>query len=189
MHIVQEPEFSRKNGRVRFLVSSCWSCMPSFRKILGAVLQEYWWPTTNYGRTIQTLTSTVVENCNVLKDLLNVSDLLRPQWPPSTSLIRWINRVYLSVVSKYAISSQSGAPRSKKWPYTSFLAMRIIQKGIFEIVEWSSMVHTMATSSRPLSSIKICNIKSNQWIKLKKMAKNLIFCSFLHNLCTLCILN
>ena len=29
--------------------------------------------------TIRGLTSTDVENCNVLKDLLNVSDLLRPQ--------------------------------------------------------------------------------------------------------------
>ena len=43
------------------------------------------------------------------------------------------------VLSKYAISSRSNRPNSRKWPKTSFLAFWIIQKWIFVIFEWSFM--------------------------------------------------
>ena len=41
--IINEPDFSRTNGRVSFLVLSCWSCMPSFGKILRAVFEKKCW--------------------------------------------------------------------------------------------------------------------------------------------------
>ena len=90
-------------------------------------------------------------------------------------LIWWPNDAHHLVLSKYAISSQSDARNSRKWPKTSFLAIWIIQKGIFVIFEWSPMGDTMANSCTPFSSIKICNIKSVRCTKLKKMAENLIF--------------
>ena len=53
-----------------------------------------------------------------------------PAW-----LIRCPTHAYHLVLSEYAISSQSDAPASRKWPKTSFLAIWIIQKGIFLIFE------------------------------------------------------
>ena len=38
-------------------------------------------------------------------------------------------------------------------------------------------------------TIIICDIESIQATKVKKMTKNIYFCSFLHNLCTLCTPN
>ena len=43
------------------------------------------------------------------------------------------------ILSQYAISSRSNRPNSRRWPKTSFLAFRIIQKCIFVIFEWSFM--------------------------------------------------
>ena len=105
-----------------------------------------------------------------------------------TQVITWTNHGDYSVLSEYEVSTQSNAQKSRKWPETSFLAIWIIQKGIFEVFEWSIMTDTMAKWCRPFSSIIICNIKSNQWTKLEKITKNLIFCSFLHNLHKLCII-
>ena len=110
--------------------------------------------------TIRGLTSTVVENCNVLKDLLNVSDLLRPQWPPSISLIWWIDRVHLLFVSKHAISSQSGAPKSRKWPNTLFLAIWIIQKAFLWFLNDPAWVVWRRNRARHLVLTKYANIKS-----------------------------
>ena len=90
-------------------------------------------------------------------------------------VIWWPNDAHRLVLSKYAISSQSDAPNSGKWPKNSFLAIWITQKGIFGIFEWSSMADTMAKLCKPFSSIEICNIKSIRCTKFKKMAKNLIF--------------
>ena len=92
-----------------------------------------------------------------------------------TRVITWTNHVDYLVLSEFAVSSQSDATNSRKWPKTSFLAIWIIQKGIFVLFEWSIMTGTMAKSCRPFSSIKICNINSIRWTKLKKMTKNLIF--------------
>ena len=76
------------------------------------------------------------------------------------------------VLSQYAISSRSNRPNSRKWPKTSFLAFWIIQKCILLLFEWSRISDTMAKSFRPLSLIKICNIKLTRWTKLKKMANS-----------------
>ena len=65
--IINEREFFRTNGRVRFFPLSCWSFMPSFVKILRPVFRESCSQTnqpTNQ-RTLPGLTSTDVENCNV----------------------------------------------------------------------------------------------------------------------------
>ena len=53
-----------------------------------------------------------------------------PAW-----VIGWQNHAHHLVLSKYAISNQYDAPNSKKWPKTLFLAIWIIQKGIFVIFE------------------------------------------------------
>ena len=49
-----------------------------------------------------------------------------PAW-----VIRWSNRVHHLVVSIYTISSQFDAPKSRKWSKFLFLAVGIIQIGIF----------------------------------------------------------
>ena len=103
--------------------------------------------------------------------------------------IRKPNRAYHLVLSKYAMSSQSDDPNWRNWLKISFLAILIVQKGIFPIFEWSRTIDKIAKLCRPFSYIIIYNIESNQWTKLKKVARNLIFGSFLHNLCTLCIPN
>ena len=103
--------------------------------------------------------------------------------------IRKPNRAYHLVLSKYAMSSQSDDPNWRNWLKISFLAILIVQKDIFPIFEWSRTIDKIAKSCRPFSFIIIYNIESNQWTKLKKVARNLIFGSFLHNLCTLCIPN
>ena len=43
------------------------------------------------------------------------------------------------VPSKYAISSRTNRPNSRKWPKTSFLALWLIQKCFLETFEWSFM--------------------------------------------------
>ena len=82
------------------------------------------------------------------------------------------NRKHHVVLSKYAIPSRFDFPNSKKQPKTLFLAIWIIQKGIFLIFEWSSMSDTWSKSCTPLSSIKICNIEMIRCYKLKKTAEN-----------------
>ena len=57
-------------------------------------------------------------------------------------------------------SSQTVQSNPRKWPKNSFLAIWIIQKGIFLIFEWSSIGCMIAKSCTPSSSIKICNIES-----------------------------
>ena len=89
-----------------------------------------------------------------------------------TLVILWPKHENHLVLLKYAILSQSDAPNSKKWPKTSFLALWIIQKGIFVIFEWSSMEDMTTHVSRSFSIIKICNLKSIRCTKLKKMAEN-----------------
>ena len=59
-----------------------------------------------------------------------------------------------------------------KWPKTSFLAIWIIQKGIFLNIEWSSMSCTMPKSCTPFTSHQVCNYKSIRCSKLEKIAKN-----------------
>ena len=73
-------------------------------------------------------------------------------WQPNCQhhLVKW----------KYAISSRSDERNSRKWPKTSFLAVWIIQKGIFLIFEWSSMGDRRAHLSRSFSIIIIWNLKS-----------------------------
>ena len=75
-------------------------------------------------------------------------------------------------LSKWAISSGSNRPKSRKRPKTCFLALWIIQKCIFVTFEWSNMSHISAKLSRPFSVIKICNIKLIWRTKLDKMADN-----------------
>ena len=58
-----------------------------------------------------------------------------------------------------------------------FLALWIIQKCISVIFEWSSWPDYVALCWKTFSTITMCNIKSIQHTKLKKMAKN-IFGSF-----------
>ena len=43
------------------------------------------------------------------------------------------------VPSKYAISSRSNRPNTRKWPKTSILALWIIQKCILRVFEWPIM--------------------------------------------------
>ena len=74
-----------------------------------------------------------------------------------------------SLLSKSAISSRSEVSNSKKWPKTSFLAIWIIQNGIFMIFEWSSMCHIAAKLLRPFSTIKLCNMKSIGPSQLEKL--------------------
>ena len=87
-------------------------------------------------------------------------------------VIGWPTHAHHLVLSKYAIQSQSDVPNSRKWPITSFLAIWIIQKGIFLIFEWSSISDTSSKSCTLLSSIKICNIESIRCSELEKIAKN-----------------
>ena len=76
------------------------------------------------------------------------------------------------VPSKYAISSRSNRPNSRKWPKTSILALWIIQKCIFVIFEWSSMSDIMAKLLGTFSIIKICNIKLIWSTKHEKTAND-----------------
>ena len=94
-------------------------------------------------------------------------------WMIRHYMVRFPNVGKHLVLSRYAISSWSNRPNSRKRPKPSVLALWIIQKCIFVIFEWSSMSHIMAKLLRPFSIIKICNIKSIQQTKLEKMAKNL----------------
>ena len=64
--------FPGKSGRVSFLTLSSFNFIPSLVKIWDAVLQISR-PHT-HGVTYPGLTSTEVENCNVLSNLLNFSD-------------------------------------------------------------------------------------------------------------------
>ena len=92
----------------------------------------------------------------------------------SNIMITWTHGDYL-VLSECAISSQSDALKSRKWRKPSFLAIWIIQKGIFKVYEWSIMTDTMAKSCRQFSYIIICIIKSIRCTEVKKMAKNIVF--------------
>ena len=76
---------------------------------------------------------------------------------------------------KYATSSRSDERNSRKWLKTLFWLFGSFKMAFFVGFEWSSMGDTMANSYTRLISIKICNIKSMQCTKLKKMAKNLVF--------------
>ena len=77
-----------------------------------------------------------------------------------------------TILLKYAISSRSNRPKSRKRPKTCFLALWIIQKCIFVTFEWSNMSHISAKLLRPFTVIKICNIKLIWRTKLDKMADN-----------------
>ena len=60
-------------------------------------------------------------------------------WMILHDLVRLPNPEKHLVPSQYAISSRSNWPNSRKWPKTSFLALWIIQKYIFVILEWPFM--------------------------------------------------
>ena len=76
--IINELEFSRKNGRVRFFPLAYWTYVPSFAKILRAVFHENCWLTdqlTNHP-TIPAgaqLTLRTTNYCSALTRILNVS--------------------------------------------------------------------------------------------------------------------
>ena len=89
-----------------------------------------------------------------------------PAW-----VVQWPTHANHLVLSRYAISSQSNAPNLRKAPKTSFLAVWIIQKGIFMNFEWSRKGDTTTNSCALFSSIKICNIKSIRCPKREKLAE------------------
>ena len=95
--IINEREFFRTNGRVRFFPSSCWSFMPSFGKILRLVFRENCLQTNRPTDqpTIPSLTSTVVENWNVLADMLNFSLLTSESTVWLIGLLRLLGRLGL----------------------------------------------------------------------------------------------
>ena len=65
--------------------------------------------------------------------------------------------------------TQENGQKPHFWLFGSF------KRGNLVTFEWSNSGYMMALSSPSFSSIKICNIKSILYTKLKKMAKNLIF--------------
>ena len=73
-----------------------------------------------------------------------------PPW-----LIWWPHDAHHVVLSKYAMSSRSDDPNSRNWQKASFLAILIIQKGIFPIFEWSRMINKIVKSCTPFSYIII----------------------------------
>ena len=107
-----------------------------------------------------------------------------PAW-----LIRWSNRAYHLVLSKYAISNQSDVPNSRKWPKTSFFVLFCTIYAHYACIINYAWPITMVTCWETFSTTIICDIESIRATKVEKKVKNLIFCSFLHNLCILCILN
>ena len=117
--------------------------MPSFGKILRAVLREKWWLTD--GPTIRSLTSTDVENCNVLTD--------------------WSQLLDLPNFSTFSNPKNNKEMAKPKW---------IIQRFILVVFGWSSMTSKMANLCAPSTSIKLYNIKSMWCTKFEKMAKNVI---------------
>ena len=78
-----------------------------------------------------------------------------PAW-----VIRWSNRVHHLVVSIYTISSQFDAPKSRKWSKSSFLAVGIIQIGIFydirmihyDLTRWPNHLNHLVQSKYAISS-------------------------------------
>ena len=119
--------------------------------------------------TIRSLTSTDVENCNA-GDLhaLRQSEEDRQSTQSTWNAQGTQNLQERLVVSKYAISSWTNGPHSRKWSKNPFLAFWIIQKGIFVISEWSSMGDMTPRVSRSFSIIKICNLKSIWGTKLEQ---------------------
>ena len=85
------------------------------------------------------------------------------------------------VLSQYAISSRSNRPNSRKWPKTSFWAFGSFKNAFLWSLNDPSWPGNIAESWKTFSSITICNIKSIQQTKLKKMAKNLFFGSLDHS--------
>ena len=166
----QKPHFwlfgSFKNPFLRFLNDHLWT----------GNLAEHWW------------TFSFIKICNIksigqakvkkrAKNLIfGYLDHSKRQFlwflTDPTLVIGWATHAHHLVLWKYAISNQSDAPNSRKWPKTSFLAIWIIQKGIFQIFEWSSMSYMMTKSCTPFSSIEICNIESIWCSKLEKIAEN-----------------
>ena len=60
-------------------------------------------------------------------------------WMIQHDLVHLSHVVKHSALSQYAIPSQSNRPNSWKWPKTWYLALRVIQKCIFVMFEWSFM--------------------------------------------------
>ena len=78
-----------------------------------------------------------------------------PAW-----VIRWSYRVHHLVVSIYTISSQFDAPKSRKWSKFLFLAVGIIQIGIFydirmihyDLTRWPNHLNHLVQSKYAISS-------------------------------------
>ena len=119
--------FPAKNGRVTFLHLLSFNILPSFIKILRAVIRKKPGRTTTRG-----LPSTDVENCNATSSgRLNVrstSSACRTVQPVRRhgNMARWPD----GILSKNLITSQSNKKDYRKWSTTSHMALWIIQKHI-----------------------------------------------------------
>ena len=90
------------------------------------------------------------------------------------------------VLSQYAISSRPSRPNYRKWPKTSFLALWIIQKCIFWVLNDPAWPGNVVKCWKTLSTVTVCIIKSIQQTKVQKMTKNLFFGSLDHSKMHLC---
>ena len=113
--IINEREFFRTNGRVRFFPLLCWSFMPSFGKILRPVFRESCLQTDQPTDqpTIPSLTSTVVENCNLLSQLSQLQNCFLTSWLHSNFDFF---SVYQCHLWQFVISDQFNHPKSIKQP-------------------------------------------------------------------------
>ena len=88
-----------------------------------------------------------------------------------TRVITWTSHGDYLVQSEYMQYQANPMHRSQENDQKQFLAVWIIQKGIFEVLEWSITTDTIAKSCRPFGSIMICNIKSIRCTELVKSQK------------------
>ena len=154
--------------------------MPSFGKILCAVFQENSWRADQRTNepTIPTLTSTDVENCNLLSQLSQLQNL--------TS---WLNSNFdfFSVGSyqchlwQFVISDQFNHPKSIKQPKTLFLAHFAIWFCVNAYSNLTFVILMKISTSISFLSITISNISHMETAKVRRMTKNFIFGSLNHS--------
>ena len=147
--------------------------MQKIRKILSAVFPEKWWQIRATLLTV-TLSSSVL-NFSSRHDFLTSNQFqLVHLGIIDVAKIEWYHDQTMDIVYHYQNMQYAAKPRA-------FLALLIIQNGFLWILNDPAWPGTLATCSKTLSTITICNTKSIQQAKHLKMAENLTFGSGDHS--------